>query len=433
MCHRSFLVGIFSLCLVSALRADLTSPVVVQTLPATSLGRAGATAQLNLNTYIKNPNVNGTAVRITVRRGTLGSGNIDIALTDAQTPLTVANFLAYINAGRYAQNIVHRSIAGFVVQGGGYLYTIANGNATVGAVTTFSAVQNEPGISNVRGTIAMAKQSGNINSATSQWFINMADNSANLDNQNGGFTVFGRVLGNGMTVADAVNSMSTFNASGFIADWTDIPLSAASLDIGNIVETNMAVVPGITYAASSANTSLVTTSLSGNTLTLTPSSSNIGTTNITITATDIEGSQLSSNFTVSVLDTYANWQAGFSFGNATLAGETANPDGDNLPNLAEYAFGGDPLHPTTVVGAPKMESGGGVTFYIKQQAALAYEVDRSVDLVNWTKVWQTSDGFSAAAVFSRTVLSGFDQLVIRDPSPPGGNLHFWRVQVTRSL
>ena len=135
-----------------------------------------------------------------------------------------------------------------------------------------------------------------------------------------------------------------------------------------------------------------------------------------------------------MLDTYANWKAGFSFGNATLSNEAANPDGDNLPNLAEYAFGGDPLHAApVVVGAPKIESGGGVTFYVRQQAALSYEVDRSVDMISWTKVWQTSDGNNAAAVFSRTVLSGFDQMVIRDPSPPGGNIHFWRVLVTRSL
>lgn len=444
MFFRFLFVGVLSFCLATALRADLASPVVAQTLPATTLGRAGATAQLNLNTYLKNPNVNGTAVRITVRRGTLGSGNIDIALTDSQTPITVANFLAYISAGRYAQNIIHRSIPpvvvngsvvtpGFVIQGGGYLYSIVNSSATVGTVPTFSTIQNEPGISNVRGTIAMAKIGGDANSATSQWFINMGDNSANLDNQNGGFTVFGRVLGNGMTVADAVNTMSTFNASGFIADWTDIPLSAASLDIGNIVETNMAVVPGITYAASSANTSLVTTSLSGNTLTLTPSSTNIGSTNITITATDIEGSVLQSNFTVTVQDTYDNWKAGFSFGNATLALETSDPDHDGLKNLAEYAFGGDPVHPTSVVGKPQPESGGGVVFYIKQQAALSYEVDRSVDMISWTKVWQTSDGFSVSVVVARSILSGFDQVTIRDPNPPAGNVHFLRVKVTRSL
>ena len=60
-------------------------------------------------------------------------------------------------------------------------------------ITTKPAVINEPVYSNVKGTIAMAKQGGNENSATSQWFFNMSDNSQNLDLQNGGFTVFGQI------------------------------------------------------------------------------------------------------------------------------------------------------------------------------------------------------------------------------------------------
>ena len=74
------------------------------------------------------------------------------------------------------------------------------------SMPTNSSPLNEPGVANLRGTIAMAKMAGNPNSATSQWFVNVADNTANLDNQNGGFTAFGRVCGNGLSVADAVRS-----------------------------------------------------------------------------------------------------------------------------------------------------------------------------------------------------------------------------------
>jgi peptidyl-prolyl cis-trans isomerase A (cyclophilin A) len=75
-------------------------------------------------------------------------------------------------------------------------------------------VANDPKFSNVRGTIAMAKLGGDPNSATSQWFINVGNNSANLDVQNGGFTVFGQVIGNGMDVIDAIERLPVFNFGG---------------------------------------------------------------------------------------------------------------------------------------------------------------------------------------------------------------------------
>lgn len=116
-------------------------------------------------------------------------GDLEVNLFDKDTPATVANFLAYVNAGAYTDSIIHRSVPNFIVQGGGFKYNDAW--PPVG-IAQNPAVINEPLFSNVRGTIAMAKLGNNPNSATNQWFINLKDNSANLDRQNSGFTVFAR-------------------------------------------------------------------------------------------------------------------------------------------------------------------------------------------------------------------------------------------------
>jgi peptidyl-prolyl cis-trans isomerase A (cyclophilin A) len=159
-------------------------------------------------------------------------GEIDIELFYMETPLTVANFLSYVNAGRYNQSFIHRSVPGFVIQGGGFGLS---GNAIV-SVPTNAAVPNEPGISNLRGTVAMAKLGNDPNSATSQWFINLADNSANLDMQNGGFTVFGRVLGNGMVVADRIAGYQTYNATAQLGGaFSNLPLRSNAFTRENLI------------------------------------------------------------------------------------------------------------------------------------------------------------------------------------------------------
>ena len=103
-------------------------------------------------------------------------GDFTIELFDAQAPGTVQNFLNYIDSNRYIDSFVHRSVPGFVIQGGGF--TLAEGSTTVEGVTTDPPVTNEPGISNLRGTVAMAKLGGDPDSATSQWFVNLADNTS---------------------------------------------------------------------------------------------------------------------------------------------------------------------------------------------------------------------------------------------------------------
>jgi len=119
-------------------------------------------------------------------------GNFQVNLFDDATPQTVENFLEYVNAGQFASNTVHRSVPNFIIQMGGFEYA---GSFPPEPIATGTPVNNEPVFSNLRGTVAMAKMGGNPNSATSQFFVNLNDNSSNLDVQNVGFSVFGQVLG----------------------------------------------------------------------------------------------------------------------------------------------------------------------------------------------------------------------------------------------
>ena len=141
-------------------------------------------------------------------------GDIEVNLYDNATPATVANFLDYVNNGAYTSSVFHRSVAGFVIQGGGFTFNLA---LPLDTIPANPAVANEPEFSNVRGTIAMAKLQSQPDSATTQWYFNLADNSADLDGQNGGFTVFGEVIGDGMTVVDGIAALPIFNFDGAFA------------------------------------------------------------------------------------------------------------------------------------------------------------------------------------------------------------------------
>jgi cyclophilin family peptidyl-prolyl cis-trans isomerase len=119
-------------------------------------------------------------------------------------PCTVNNFLAYVESGRYDGTFIHRSVDGFVIQGGGFFYEEASD--TFSGILLDPPVPNEPGASNRRGTIAMARLGGQPDSATSQFFVNLGDNVF-LDSVDGGFTVFGEVVAPSMAVVDAIAAL----------------------------------------------------------------------------------------------------------------------------------------------------------------------------------------------------------------------------------
>lgn len=166
-------------------------------------------------------------------------GDFEIELFDTTAPRTVFNFLNYVNDDDYSDSFVHRSASNFVIQGGGFTFI----DGVPGNVPIDPPVLNEFGLSNLRGTVAMAKLQGNPNSATSQWFVNLADNSDNLDTANGGFTVFGRVIGNGMDVVDAIAALPIANVPDLFAALPVINFSGGQVLAENLVFTDITVVP----------------------------------------------------------------------------------------------------------------------------------------------------------------------------------------------
>ena len=187
----------------------------------------------------------------TIVRVQTALGSFDVNLYDRNTPATVANFLGYVNSGAYANMFMHRSVGGFVLQGGGYRYT---GPGAFESIPANAAVTNEPKYSNVRGTIAMAKVSGNANSATNQWFINTGNNSANLDVQNGGFTAFGQVVGNGMTVVDAINALQVFAVNSALDSLPLRDYTTQNLNSGVTITDQHLIITSVTVIDSSPDT-----------------------------------------------------------------------------------------------------------------------------------------------------------------------------------
>jgi peptidyl-prolyl cis-trans isomerase A (cyclophilin A) len=141
-------------------------------------------------------------------------GPFTVELFPKEAPVTVENFLRYVDDGFFDGTIFHRIVPGFVIQGGGL-------TADFGNKTTRAPISNEAknGLKNSRGYLSMARTS-DINSATSQFFVNLVDN-AFLDHgpRDYGYAVFGRVT-DGMEVIDKIARVSTGRRKGY----TDAPL-----------------------------------------------------------------------------------------------------------------------------------------------------------------------------------------------------------------
>jgi cyclophilin family peptidyl-prolyl cis-trans isomerase len=147
-------------------------------------------------------------------------GSFTVQLFDKQAPISVENFLKYVDEGFFDGTIFHRVIAGFMVQGGGLTADLKDKRGR-------APIKNEAtnGLKNKRGTLAMAR-TNDVDSATSQFFINVVDN-AFLDHKPGnyGYAVFGRVA-SGMDVVDAIAAVKT----GTKGRYQDVPTETVTIE-----------------------------------------------------------------------------------------------------------------------------------------------------------------------------------------------------------
>ncbi len=150
-------------------------------------------------------------------------GTIKVELDEQRAPLSVKNFLAYADAGFYAGTIFHRVIGNFMIQGGGF-------DAELRQKSSSEPITNEAGngLKNRRGTLAMARTQV-VDSATSQFFINLKDNDF-LDHRGEnpweyGYAVFGRVV-EGMDVVDAIGKLKTVKKGG---PFQDLPAETVTI------------------------------------------------------------------------------------------------------------------------------------------------------------------------------------------------------------
>lgn len=154
-------------------------------------------------------------------------GTMTLELDAAKAPITVKNFCDYAKAGHYNGTVFHRVISGFMIQGGGF-------TADMKQKETKDPIKNEAmnGLKNARGTIAMARTSV-VDSATSQFFINLVDNGfldfRNPTPQGFGYAVFGKVV-EGMDVVDKIGAVATAT-KGYYGDVPVKPVTIVKVSV----------------------------------------------------------------------------------------------------------------------------------------------------------------------------------------------------------
>jgi cyclophilin family peptidyl-prolyl cis-trans isomerase len=327
------------------------------------LASSASPDQIDLSTHFSDPTITGSPVVIQTSQG-----NIFLNLFAQQAPKTVANFLNYADNSTYDNTVIQRAVPGFILQGGGFTTDQSH-------IPTSAPINNEAGISNTTGTIAMALSTDpsthqvDPNSATSDWFINDANNTQ-LDAQK--FTVFGQVVYNGMAVVNAIEALpkgavspnfepnvAAGDPSGGVLPLQNYNNGAPILANNYVLATLVRSVLPLSFTATSDNTALLDASTSNLTLTLTPHAGD-GVAHVTITATDLAGNTAQAMLTVQVGST----QAVLGQGAAKIV-HFSDPDGTastisfSGPGTAAVSFSGTNLSTTTsgnvitVTGTPQ--------------------------------------------------------------------------------
>ena len=307
--------ALFGLLVPVAWAQDITPPVVVTPIKDLTVAPNSAPTVLNLENLFALQGVQGKMVRMTTT-----VGKIDVELFTDAAPQTVANFLQYVSAGSYTDTIFHkvkRNASGTSTSLLGGAFSVTGG--AVNFITTFGNVANEFSLPDTRGTIAMYKQHDSPDSASDQWFFNVTDNSAKFgSDNNGGYTVFGRIIGKGMERVDGISSLKTYDISSLV----DIgafkktplynydpsqPVAANNL----VVATSIAELPLVSQGKGSpgalkitvlenTNPGVVSADVSGDTLILKYAAGQTGTSSITLQAKDQAKTKTPFTFNVTV-------------------------------------------------------------------------------------------------------------------------------------
>ena len=405
----------------------LLGPVISGTAPSSQVSTAGSLPlALPVGGVFSDPDVSSAA------RLATDFGNIDFVFLPTAAPLTVTNFLNYLNRGDFNNCLFHRSVPGLFLQAGGF-----RADATASAIPTNPPILNEPLISNTRGTVAMAKRDNSPNSATNQFFINLANNAGFLNAQNSGFSVFARVAGSGMTVADAIAALPVQDYTGVNGALAATPYRippATPYNVGNLVRILTATpISPLTLSVASSSPEIASAMVNSGNLILTAISPGVST--ITLTATDLDGltGTTSFSFTVGPMD-YQSWSDQQGFVSAAEALPGADPDQDGRSNLLEFTLASPPLASSAADLLPSISSGkltlrfplrlhtSGVNVFLESNESLQGP---------WTVRWATADGFPHPWISSVAPIGNVQFITAQNPD--GANLprQFLRLRVTK--